>query len=140
MKTHTKLLVAALLIIFVSCNKKLSPQTSEVQIGDFLIFVEKSNDDRITLYCKEGCAWKELSYALPIGKRLQAIDEFGMTNAQKPTPIKDKTLSNFLFTLQTTDSGIYLEGIEGTAWTKLSFSLQPYSKQAINQNGMTSIP
>ena len=38
-----------------------------------------------------------------------------------------------------TEQGIELEGIEGTAWTELKFSLATSDKQAIDQFGMSSI-
>lgn len=44
-----------------------------------------------------------------------------------------------LFTLEKTKNGLSLKGIEGTAWTDLSFSC-PDSRcdQAIDQKGMTN--
>ena len=50
--------------------------------------------------------------------------------------VNDPNLTNFLFTLQQTEKEIKLQGIDGTAWINLSFSLEKNEKQAINQFGM----
>jgi hypothetical protein len=44
-----------------------------------------------------------------------------------------------LFTITKTNDGIVLKGIEGTAWTDLSFSLSENGRQAIDQFGMTKL-
>ena len=52
---------------------------------------------------------------------------------------KDSNLVDFMFTITKTENGIVLKGIEGTAWTDLSFSLLENRKQAIDQFGMTKL-
>ena len=47
--------------------------------------------------------------------------------------------AGFLFSVQKTPDGILLKGLEGCAWTELSFSLVPYGVKAINQNGLVSL-
>jgi len=71
--------------------------------------------------------------------RPQAIDEYGMTDLDNVSSNKDSNLADFLFTITRTDKGIEFKGLEGTAWTDLSFSLAENGKQAIDQNGMTKL-
>jgi hypothetical protein len=52
---------------------------------------------------------------------------------------EDQNLANFLFTIEKTENGISLVGMEGTSWKTLSFSLAKNARQAIDQNGMTIV-
>lgn len=47
--------------------------------------------------------------------------------------------TGFLFSVQKTTDGILLKGLEGCAWTELSFSLVSGGTQAINQYGMVAL-
>lgn len=48
-------------------------------------------------------------------------------------------LSGFLILVETTENGLKLTCQEGCAWGELSFSLNAYRRQAVNQYGMTSL-
>jgi len=62
-----------------------------------------------------------------------------MTELEKNSSDKDANLADFLFTISKTENGIVLKGIEGTAWTDLTFSLDENGRQAIDQLGMTKL-
>ena len=88
--------------------------------------------------CENGCAWKELTYRIN-DYALQAIDEYGMTELNTTSLDKDSNLTDFLFTLTKTNNEINLKGVEGTAWTDLSFTLSINLNQVIDQMGMTKL-
>ena len=83
----------------------------------------------------KGSAWVETSFKIK-NYVPQAIDEYGMTELKKVSSKKDSNLADFLFTITRTEDGIVLKGIEGTAWSDLSFSLAENGKQTIDQLGM----
>ena len=90
-------------------------------------------DDGIDLRCTEGCAWTALAFgARPYGQE-QAVDNFGMTNPSRTT----EAAESFLFTIQRTDDGVRLRGLEGTSWTELAFECAPGTCSVpIDRNGM----
>jgi hypothetical protein len=104
----------------------------------FLIVVETTNNP-VKLTCKEGCAWKELSFPLALNN-LQPIDQNGMASMKSHKATEDSTLSSFYFTITKTKDGLSFKGLEGTAWKDLSFSCSKNKcHQPINQNGMTTL-
>lgn len=123
-------------LLLVSTNL-IAQEEHENDLKNFKVVLEKT-DEGVRLKGIEGVAWIDLSFNLS-DKQSQAVDESGMTNFNENSPLADPNLANFLFTVTKTESGIVLKGIEGTAWTELSFSLEKNSKQAINQFGMTDL-
>ena len=141
MKTSKKsgllqLMILTFIMIF-STSDLFAQENKEIQLTDFLLVVQNSDNNKIVMECKEGCAWKTLSYNLSDNSKPQAIDEYGMTDLNKVNPQEDAELSNFLFTIERKGNKLFFKGVEGTAWTELSFSLSPQEEQAINQMGMT---
>lgn len=104
------------------------------ELKDFTFTIEQT-DNGIRLESQKGSAWINISFSSDCDAP-QAIDEYGMTRLEEVDPEKDEDLADFLFTITKTATGIRLDGIEGTAWKELSFSLQPNEKQTINQFGM----
>lgn len=102
---------------------------------DFKIVVART-DDGVQLTCEHGCAWKVLKFSLN-DDRPQAIDEYGMTHKGGSSSAKKDDLAAFLFTLTKSNGEIALKGMEGTAWTQLSFTLPADQQQAIDGSGMT---
>ncbi|MCG8319187.1 MAG: hypothetical protein MI921_06770 [Cytophagales bacterium] len=98
----------------------------------------EKTDNGIKLTSTEGSAWIDLAFSID-NDLPQAIDEHGMTKTDKVSSEKDANLADFLFTMTKTENGIVLQGIEGTAWTDLSFSLTENRKQTIDQFGMTKL-
>jgi hypothetical protein len=98
----------------------------------------ENTENGIKMQSIEGGAWINLSFSIK-NDQPQAIDEYGLTELEKISPKKDTNLADFLFTITKTEKGIVLKGIEGTAWTDLSFSLTEKEKQAIDQFGMTKL-
>lgn len=118
-----------------------------IAIGFFsLSFVKTSNDvskfeilvettkDGLKLTCKQGAAWKEVSFSLYLDQ-VQAINQFGMTEVNEKSEQVDK-LASFLFTVKKTKNSIVLNGISGTSWKNLSFSCDDKCSQLIDQDGM----
>ena len=129
-------IVFTFMMIF-SASGLFAQVSKEIKLTDFLVVVQNPDNSIISLECKEGCAWKTLSYTLSGNNNPQAIDEYGMTELDKVNPQKDANLSNFLFTVERKGNKLFFKGVEGTAWTELSFSISPKQEQAINQMGMT---
>lgn len=124
-------------LLFLTATSELVAQEKTAGLKDFKVIVEKT-DEGIKMKSENGSAWIDLSFSLN-NYRPQAIDEYGMTELKNVSENKDENLADFLFTINKTENGIELKGIEGTAWTELKFSLADNKKQAINQFGMTSL-
>lgn len=124
----------ALLLLPISFNL-LAQAHQATDLKDFKITVEKT-EKGIKLESLQGSAWLDLSFSVGTDNP-QAIDEYGMTKLESVSPRKDANLANFLFTITKTENRIVLKGLEGAAWTELSFTLAPNGKQTINQFGMT---
>ena len=130
-------LIVLLLVTTLSSSDFYGQEKEEIKLSDFLVVVQTSDSNKIIMECEEGCAWKTLTYTLNGNSDLQAIDEYGMADLKNVKSQKVSDLSNFLFTIQKSENKLSFKGIEGTAWTELSFTLEPQEKQAIDQMGMT---
>jgi hypothetical protein len=125
-------------ILFLTASSELIAQEKKLNdLNNFKIVLEKT-DNGIKMQSIEGSAWIDLSFSIN-NDRPQAIDEYGMTELDKISPEKDIRFTDFLFTITKTKNRIVLKGIEGTAWTDLSFSIPKNGKQAIDQFGMTDL-
>jgi len=125
-----------IVVFFTAASSDLAAQDKNTtDLKGFKIIVEKT-DNGIKMKSIEGSAWIDLSFILK-NNQAQAIDEYGMTKLNEVSSYKDSNLSDFLFTITKTESGIKLKGIEGTAWTDLSFTLTKNKKQAFDQYGVT---
>ena len=134
-----KLITSLLIVLFtLTVNSELIAQENKSEdLKDFKVVIEKS-DNGIKMHSVKGSAWIDLSFSINNDKS-QAIDEYGMTELNNVSSKKDSNLADFLFTITKTEKRIVLKGIEGTAWTNLSFSLLENGKQAIDQFGMTNL-
>lgn len=135
MKIKFNLVIAFFVLFFGS--ELLAQQNKSTQLKDFKIVLE-TTENGIKMKSVEGSAWIDLKFSINTD-RPQAIDEYGMTELDKFSSEKDSNLADFLFTITKTENGIALKGIEGTAWTDLSFSLTRNGKQVIDQFGMTKL-
>lgn len=125
-----------LMLLFVLVtNSTIAQEKKSVDSNDFKIIVEKT-ENGIKLQSVQGYAWKELSFKLN-DYQPQAINEFGMAELDKTQAEQDANFADFLFTIIKTDQGIELKGMEGTAWSELSFSLAENKSQVIDKQGMT---
>ena len=135
MKTKQALYNLMFLCLFFIGNSAFSQYADDL---DFKVILEKL-DNGIKLKCQEGCAWTELTFEVIENNVPQAINAYGMVDLnEKPSKINNK-LPNFLFTVEKTEQGLSLKGLDGTAWTALSFTLLKKERQAIDQSGMTVI-
>lgn len=128
----TKLCVSLFVMMF--SIEVVAQERVPTGLKDFKIAIEKT-DNGIELKSIKGSAWAELSFNSNIDKP-QAIDEYGMTELTKASTAKDLNLADFMFTIIMTEDGIELIGIEGTYWTKLSFSVTQNQRKTIDQYGM----
>ncbi|REL23930.1 hypothetical protein DYD21_20690 [Rhodohalobacter sp. SW132] len=141
MNTQHHIIMHSLLAVFLIAGLSAFTNDSESsELSDFL-FVVNTTNDQILLNCKKGCAWTELSFSAKTNGNYQAVDQFGMTTTETSKIVEDSSdLSEFLFKIQKTNNGISLLGLEGSAWTELSFSCYAYNcGQAVDQYGMTNI-
>lgn len=105
-------------------------------LSSFLITVQ-SNNNTVKLTCKEGCAWKELTYIIEDEKPTQGIDALGMTDAIKNQSKLTPKLADFYFTIEKTENGLNLRSDRGTAWIDLSFSFAKENyAQTIDEFGL----
>lgn len=123
--------------VLTASSELIAQEKESTDLKDFKVVVEKT-ENGIKMRSVQGSAWMDLSFSLN-NEQPQAIDEYGMSELNKVSSRKDSNLADFLFTITKTENGIELKGIEGTAWTELSFSLSENGKQAIDQNGMTKL-
>jgi len=122
-----------ILAVVICLGSSVNAQTEhDLKTSDFLLLIENT-EMGIKLTGVNGCAFKELAFSLEEGQT-QEIDQYGMKNANEEA-VKDDNLASFRFTIRKTGNGLALEGIEGTAWTELSFSMTE-NGQLIDQNGM----
>lgn len=133
--------ISILIVLSVDISDGFGQARNSTEISEFL-FVIEAVDDKVSLSCMEGCAWKVLGFKTSSGNNPQHIDQYGMTIQPKNnTAIKsDKSdLANFLFTLERTKNRIKLEGKAGSAWNNLSFLCpEDGCNQAIDQYGMAA--
>ena len=133
MKTVSKLIIG--LFVITVGSKSMAQEKISADLKEFKTTIEKT-DHGLKMQSDMGSAWVDLSFNLSENK-LQAIDENGMTQLGELPTRKNLKFADYLFTITKTKEGITLNGIEGTAWKELSFSLQENGKQAIDQYGMT---
>ena len=124
------------LFVLTASSKLIAQEKTSTDLKDFKVVVEKT-ENGIKMQSVKGSAWIDLSFSLN-NDRPQAIDEYGMTELNKISSDKDSNLADFLFTITKTENGIVLKGIEGTAWSDLSFPLPENGKQEIDQYGMVN--
>lgn len=123
--------------VLMTSSELIAQEKKSTDLKDFKVVVEQT-ENGIKMQGLQGSAWIDLSFSLK-NDLPQAIDEFGMTELKQTASKKYSKYADFLFTITKTETGIKLKGIEGTAWTDLSFSLAQNKKQAIDQFGMTSL-
>ena len=138
--TSTLLLLPILAILFYSFsdrkyvelpNEKNDITKSSIEnLNQFLVSVER-NGNTIELKCEKGCQWGHLT--LEPSTKPYIINDFGFSEGS--TIDSDR----FAFTISTENNEIVLEGLKGTAWIDLAFTLPRNKVQGINQLGMTNL-
>lgn len=142
MKTNfnfKKLASNLLTVVFVliTSSNLIAQENKPSDLQGFKIIIEKT-EDGIKMQCIEGCEWLGLTFDLN-NERPRSIDQNGVSEMEESFSEKVIYSATFLFTLNKTEGGIALKGIEGTEWIDLSFSIADNEKQAIDQFGMTSL-
>ncbi|GAB5565486.1 MAG: hypothetical protein Wins2KO_25490 [Winogradskyella sp.] len=138
--TSTLLLLPILAILFYSFSdrkyvelpfeKNDITKSSIENLNQFLVSVER-NGKTIELKCEKGCKWGHLT--LEPSTKPYIINDFGFSEGS--TIDSDR----FAFTISTENNEIVLEGLKGTAWIDLAFTLPRNKVQGINQLGMTNL-
>jgi hypothetical protein len=88
--------------------------------SEFKISIESSKK-ALKLLCIKGCNWKELHFRTTSDNILQAVNRYGMIDLTQRDVIQNDETNDFLFTIETSENSIRLKGMEGTAWTELTF-------------------
>ena len=114
-------------------NNSENAQTECSSTSNFLLLIENT-ENGIKITSTQGCAFKELRFSLKEGQK-QEIDQNGMRNSNDRV-VQDDNLASFCITIQKSKEGLVLEGIDGTAFKRLSFSCRIGQSQLIDQNGM----
>ena len=141
MKIQHQIITLSLLTVFLIAGLTAFTNDSErSELSEFLFIVNTTNN-QIVLSCEKGCAWSELSFSAATNESYQAVDQYGMTTSEARESVEGSAdLSEFMFKIRKTEDGVSLMGLEGSAWTELSFRCPAYNcGQAVNQYGMTSM-
>ena len=125
----TLLVLPVLALLFYSFAEREYVEKNKPETNSFLVFVEK-NGNTLELRCESGCRWSHL--VLEPNSEPYIINDFGFSEGN--TLDTDK----FAFSIAPNQSGVLLNGLKGTAWVDLAFSLPKNQKQAVNQMGMTN--
>lgn len=112
----------------------VAQERQEDELKEFRITIERTADG-INMHSLEGSAWVDLGFS-PSNDRTQAINEFGMTDPEAAPSDKDAGLAHYVFLITTMEDGVRLTGVEGTAWTELSFSLSDNEPRMIDRFGL----
>jgi len=121
-------------LVLTACVEGKSQEKKSKDVKPFKIVLQKT-EDGIKMKSQAGSAWIDLAFAVAT-EHPQAIDEYGMTKLNNVSADKNPKLADYLFTITKTEDAIVLKGMEGTAWTDLSFSLGKNEQQVIDQLGM----
>ncbi|GAA0738896.1 M56 family metallopeptidase [Gaetbulibacter jejuensis] len=103
----------------------------ENKSSQFFITIEK-NENSITLKCENGCKWSKLLLDTNTN-RSYTFTDYGFSES------KTLETDQFAFTIEPNESGVFLNGLKGTAWLELSFSLYENQVRAIDQFGVTNL-
>lgn len=118
MKAYLNTLSLALLL--ASAAPYALAQDAPAPEGSEFHFTLQTEGDRAQLTCERGCAWTDLSFALPVGGDAQPINEYGMTAA----PSSEAGHGRFLIEITRTEQGALLTCEVGCAWTELTFGCE----------------
>ncbi|MEM6516200.1 MAG: M56 family metallopeptidase [Bacteroidota bacterium] len=109
-------------------EKEISDENNNRK-DSFLVTVAK-NGKALELNCESGCKWSHL--VLEPNTNEYIINDYGFSEG------KTIETDQFTFAIKANNNGVQLNGLKGTAWLDLAFSLSGNKKQAINQLGMTT--
>ncbi|MDY2585808.1 M56 family metallopeptidase [Winogradskyella aquimaris] len=129
----TLLVLPILAILFYSFAEREYVQKNKTEnllreTNSFLVVVEKKGDI-LELRCENGCKWSQL--VLEPKSEPYIINDYGFSEG------KTLDTDDFAFSIKPNRNGVELNGLKGTAWIDLAFSLPENKKQAVNQLGMT---
>ncbi|TDQ33128.1 hypothetical protein [Zeaxanthinibacter enoshimensis] len=129
--------LSAVVCFLIASNSLIAQEQAAADLENFKVILQKTPSG-ISLQGVQGTAWTELAVRLN-NYQPQTIDEFGITDTNRASSGKDTGLTDFLFSIRKTETGIELKGIAGTAWADLSFILAENEQQAIDQYGMVKL-
>jgi len=137
MKHSKSLLTSFVLVLTLLFSINVTAQSKHDHLKkDFIITVEKT-DTGVKMKCLKGCAWTDLSFSTN-GKNAQAVDQFGMFNAQSQRQTPNPKLLDFEFSISKQNKTFTLNGLKGTKWQQLSFDLKN-NAQFFNSKGLLKV-
>jgi len=128
MKTFLKIQLLICTLVLMSFNMV----SAQEDMKSFHIEMQKT-EKGVKLKCTEGCAWTDLSFSLRDGAT-QMVSEYGMSHSDAGKG-GNESLANFQFSIVKTAMHVELVSLSGSAWKKLSFTLDDLDKQVITQMG-----
>ena len=115
---RTKIILC--LCFIASVTGFINAQTPTQNLSPAITF--KTENGELKLTCKEGCAWKELSFTIPSGQK-QLVTEYGMSSgAEADARPHNPSLSKFTFSVIKNKRGkVTVKNIEGMSFKKIKF-------------------
>lgn len=101
----------------------------------FKILIQKTKDG-YSMQCKQGCAWKGLSFNLNRFTS-QYINALGVSGNPADKNEAPEGLANFHFKIKESGNQLKLTKLEGSIWEELSFSILEGETYQLTQNGVT---
>lgn len=133
-KTRTRLLsllilpLIGVLVYSFSTEKTTYVERNATDTTSNLFFVTiEKVDNTLRLQCKDGCKWADISLENP--NEPYIINDFGFSEG------KTITTDKFTFKVTHNTDGISLQGLQGTTWNTLNFTLKDNETKAINKFG-----
>lgn len=123
-----------LTISLIISGYQLNGQSNLTNPGPKFKIEIQNTKNGISLGGIDGCAWTTLAFNIEVGQS-QNIDNFGMVGKNDPTAVNTFSHSDFLFSITKTKDGISLDGIKGTSWVHLSFTLPVGKKTVFDESG-----
>lgn len=104
--------------------------------ADFVFFAKRT-DEGVALTCKEGCAWKSLSWTCPESSTCKwGLDSMGMFS-----PSSGSSKEGFQILIRAADDGGVLTCEHGCAWKELTWTCEgDPCKAKVDFNGITTRP
>lgn len=132
--TTKSFMLLVVLLVFTGCSG-INSKADAKNLDGFKILIEKT-DEGIALKGMEGTAWTNLEFSSNPDKA-QLVNERGMASVKDAANSSDN-LADFLIETSRTPEGVSLKGLEGTAWTNLSFTIAEGGRQMVSETGMES--
>lgn len=133
-KNGTYPILTGIFMILLTSHSCFAQKEKLEKVTPFEIYVTQTKTG-IDLVCEQGCAWQRLTFNTPSKYKPQGVNQLGMTKVNDSTSERDEN-NNFVFTIEKTNEGMSLSGLEGTAWESLAFSIKNGQKRKLTELGI----